>query len=61
VPGALLQTKARSLAALRSTSGHDDVRQRVVEFLQSRATKLGSKYLALMATKAGEDPFGKVK
>merc|ERR1719502_1170224 len=61
LPAALLQTKARALAALRSTSGHDDVRQRVVELLQSRATKLGSKYLALMATRASEDPFGKVK
>merc|ERR1719454_2371984 len=62
LPAALLQTnKAGAFAALRSTSGHDDVRQRVVEFLQSRATKLGSKYLALMAAKASEDPFGKVK
>lgn len=35
--------------------------QRVVEFLQGRAQKLGSKYLALMATRASEDPFAKVK
>merc|ERR1719254_499609 len=51
------------LAQLRGTSGRreDVLRQRVVEFLQGRAHKLSSKYLALMATKAGEDPFGKVK
>lgn len=62
LPSALLQTKASVLAALRSSSGHDDpLRQRVVEFLQNRAQKLGSKYLALVATKASEDPFGKVK
>jgi len=30
-------------------------------FLQGRAQKLGSKYLALIATRAGSDPFGKVK
>merc|ERR1719502_436605 len=58
LPASLLQTKA-SLAQLRSTS--NDVRQRVVEFLQGRAQKLGSKYLALMATRAEADPFGKVK
>merc|ERR1719254_108428 len=51
------------LAQLRGTSGRreDVLRQRVVEFLQGRAQKLGSKYLALMASKASEDPFGKVK
>merc|ERR1719460_165013 len=60
LPAALIQTKA-ALAQLRSTSGQDVVRQRVVEFLQSRAQKLGSKYLALMATRAEADPFAKVK
>merc|ERR1719487_657238 len=39
----------------------DVVRKQVVEFLQSRAQKLGSQYLALIATRAGEDPFGKIK
>merc|ERR1719215_1279394 len=37
------------------------MRQRLVEFLQGRAQKLGSKYLALVATRAGEDPFAKIK
>jgi len=60
LPASLLQTKASSLAQLRSTS-NDLVRQRVVEFLQGRAQKLGSKYLALMATRASSDPFAKIK
>jgi hypothetical protein len=48
-----------SFAQLRSSN--DGVRQRVVEFLQARAKKVDSRYLALVATHAGEDPFGKVK
>jgi len=36
-------------------------RQRVVDFLQNRAKKIGSQYLALIATQAAADPFGKVK
>merc|ERR1719218_127774 len=59
LPASLLQTKASALPQLRSTS--DFVRQRVVEFLSGRAQKLGSKYLALMASRASEDPFAKVK
>jgi hypothetical protein len=47
---------------LRSASSHDDnVRQRVVDLLQSRARSLGSKQLALVATMVSEDPFVKVK
>jgi len=61
LPASLLQTKASALAQLRSNSGTDYVRQRVVELLQSRAKKLGSQYLALMATRVSEDPMGKVK
>merc|ERR1719356_2020947 len=62
LPASLVQTKKSVLAQLRSTSGRDDaLRKRVVEFLQGRAQKLGSQYLALMAAKANEDPFGKVK
>merc|ERR1719356_1347641 len=54
--------KPAALAQLRSAVGRQDLlRERVVAFLQSRAKKLGSKYLALMASKASEDPFGKVK
>merc|ERR1719157_37693 len=33
----------------------------MVEFLQGRAKSSGSKYLALIAARATEDPFGKVK
>merc|ERR1719506_2100702 len=62
LPASLLQTKASALAQLRSTATKDDfVRQRVVEFLSGRAQKLGSKYLALIATRASADPFAKVK
>merc|ERR1712194_443471 len=32
-----------------------------VALLQSRAKKLGSRYLALVASRVAEDPFGKVK
>jgi len=62
LPASLLQVKTSALAQLRSTVGQEDlVRQRVVEFLQSRAQKIGSKYLALIATRAVADPFGKIK
>jgi DNA repair exonuclease SbcCD ATPase subunit len=62
-PSSLLQIKAGSaLSQLRSGVTQDNyIRQRVVEFLQGRAKKLGSKYLALMATQAAADPFAKVK
>jgi len=60
LPASLLQTKS-ALAQLRSSTGQDYVRQRVVQFLQGRAQKLGSKYLALMATRAEADPFAKIK
>merc|ERR1719218_434242 len=59
LPASLLQTKASALPQLRSTS--DFVRQRVVEFLQGRAQKLGSKYLSVVAARAQEDPFAKIK
>jgi predicted nucleic acid-binding Zn-ribbon protein len=50
-----------SFAQLRSTTSKDGVRQRVVEFLQARAKKVDSRYLALLANRAGEDPMAKVK
>merc|ERR1719146_256247 len=59
LPASLIQTKS-AFAQLRSSSS-DIVRQRVVEFLQGRAQKLGSKYLAVIAARAGEDPFAKIK
>jgi hypothetical protein len=55
----LLQT---SFVQLRSSHVDDkQSRQRVVELLQARAKKLGSRYLALVATRAADDPFAKVK
>merc|ERR550537_2148566 len=42
-------------------SREDSVRQRIVEFLQGRARKLSSSYLALIATQAESDPFAKIK
>jgi len=59
LPASFLQTTVSAFAQLRSTD--DGKRQRLVEFLQGRAQKLGSKYLALVATRAGEDPFAKIK
>jgi hypothetical protein len=63
LPSALLQTRTgAALSQLRNGVVQDNyIRQRVVEFLQSRANKLGSKYLALMASQAAADPFAKVK
>merc|ERR1740130_2338049 len=62
LPASLLQTKTSVMAQLRSSVGQEDlVRQRLVEFLQGRAQKIGSKYLALIATRAGSDPFAKIK
>merc|ERR550537_2032735 len=42
-------------------SRENTVRERVAEFLQGRAQKLGSRYLQVIAARAAEDPFGKVK
>merc|ERR1719238_2406935 len=41
--------------------GEGAAQQRVAAFLQDRAKNLGSKYLALVASHAADDPFGKVK
>jgi hypothetical protein len=59
----LLQAKSGvALSQLRSGVTQDNyIRQRVVDFLQNRAKKIGSQYLALIATQAAADPFGKVK
>jgi hypothetical protein len=51
---------ATSLAMLRSHTDSDAARK-VVEFLQARAQKLGSRYLSMIATRMEEDPFAKVK
>jgi len=53
-----IQQGATSFAQLRGDSAPA---QRVAEFLQGRAQKLGSRYLQVIAARAAEDPFGKVK
>jgi len=59
---ALLQKKKTALAQLRSSVKEaPGSRQRAVNYLQQQASKIGSKYLAVMATHAQDDPFGKVK
>jgi len=50
-----------SFAQLRSSTSNDGARQRVVEFLQARAKKIDSRYLLVVANRAGDDPFAKVK
>merc|ERR1719162_2666450 len=57
---ALLQTKASSLAALRSESA-SDVQGRAAAYLQERAEQTGSRVLSQIATRVQEDPFRKVK
>jgi hypothetical protein len=57
---ALLQKVGTVFAALRSKSS-DPIAEKVSQFLQARATKLGSKYLSLVAARAQEDPFAKIK
>jgi hypothetical protein len=56
----LVQTS--SFAQLRSTANNDaQARQQVSEFLQAKAKKLNSRYLALVAVRAQDDPFVKIK
>jgi len=54
---------AAALVQLRGNESPEEAqrRERVVAFLQGRATKLGSKYLSLVASHASGDPFAKVK
>merc|ERR1712110_273264 len=49
------------MAQFRGDAPGAEARRRVAAFLQSRAKKLGSQYLALVASHATDDPFGKVK
>jgi len=59
---ALLQKKKTAFAQLRSSVKEaPGSRQRAVNYLQQQASKIGSKYLAVMASHAQDDPFGKVK
>jgi len=51
-----------SFAQLRSESNNNEAAlKKVAAFLQKRSSSIGSQLLALIATKAGEDPFIKVK
>jgi len=58
---ALLQRKATAFASLRSKVSEPELGQRIADFLQARAKKTGSKYLALVASRATQDPFAKIK
>jgi len=61
LPTLLQVQSSRRATALVSLRGQGSAQQRVAAFLQDRAKKLGSKYLALVASHATDDPFGKVK
>jgi len=56
---ALVQKKSSSLAQLRSALSNDQ--SRAVLYLQMRAKELNSRVLSMLATRASEDPFKKVK
>merc|ERR1719387_2203718 len=59
-----VRRRATSLAQLRGESegpAREAARQRVRDFLQTRARQTGSRYLALIAEHMGSDPFVKVK
>merc|ERR1719437_45441 len=49
------------LAQLRSAVRDPEVANRVADFLQARAKSVGSRYLALVAARARQDPFAKIK
>jgi len=55
-----IQKKGAALPQLRAGT-EPQVMARVAEFLQSRAKKFNSRYLQLIAARAQEDPFGKIK
>jgi len=56
----LAQKKAQALAQLRADS-QTAARDRLLEYLQSKARELNSRVLSALATHAAEDPFVKVK
>mmetsp|Transcript_114252 Transcript_114252/g.323069 ORF Transcript_114252/g.323069 Transcript_114252/m.323069 type:complete len:672 (-) Transcript_114252:81-2096(-) len=63
LPSMLQQSrKGAALVQLKSDgSGAGATAVRASAYLQARAAKLGSRYLALMAAHASADPFGKVR
>merc|ERR1719487_3255900 len=52
----LIQQSGPVFAQLRASSTEPEVTRRISEFLQARAKKIGSRYLALVASRAQEDP-----
>eukprot|EP00405_Crypthecodinium_cohnii_P021495 CAMPEP_0206465530 /NCGR_PEP_ID=MMETSP0324_2-20121206/27888_1 /ASSEMBLY_ACC=CAM_ASM_000836 /TAXON_ID=2866 /ORGANISM="Crypthecodinium cohnii, Strain Seligo" /LENGTH=657 /DNA_ID=CAMNT_0053938413 /DNA_START=51 /DNA_END=2024 /DNA_ORIENTATION=+ len=58
---ALPQVAGSALVQLRGQGNSQEIRDRLVNLLNSRAQASGSKYLALIATRAAADPFAKVK
>jgi len=58
-----VQVRATALAQLRGDAGAgmEDARRKAVAFLQDRARKTGSQYLAVVAEHMEADPFVKVK
>jgi len=59
LPAALLQKKHSVFAQLRGEM--PEARQRAIQYLQAQATKLGSRYLSVVAAHTEADPFVKVK
>jgi len=55
----MMQQRGNSFAQLRTTLSNDQVR--AVTYLQMRAKELNSRVLSLLATRASEDHFAKVK
>jgi len=58
---ALVDDGATSLVQFLESSQDKNKRRTLVRFLQSRANKLGSRYLSLAASRAMADPMGKIK
>eukprot|EP00397_Hematodinium_sp_SG-2012_P020086 GEMP01020674.1.p1 GENE.GEMP01020674.1~~GEMP01020674.1.p1 ORF type:complete len:658 (+),score=240.33 GEMP01020674.1:89-2062(+) len=56
-----LVQKATSFLQLRRHGGAHTAQQQVVKYLQSRAQQLHSRVLSVLAVRAAEDPFRKVK
>jgi len=61
LPKLIQKQTAPMLAQLRSAVRDPEVANRVADFLQARAKSSGSRYLALVAARAREDPFAKIK
>merc|ERR1719238_2657362 len=60
LPGLVQQPKAVSLLQVRRSSRRVSTRDRVADYLDKQAEKLGSKVLSLAALRVAFDPFAKV-